>query len=92
MPDFDIKWLVKELDTLGLKLTSTRRLDGSFSLNRWRSMAYWDNAEQAEALWAEHVGDDSDAISAIAEYVAKPTLEILNVPSIAPMRVSAGLH
>lgn len=69
MSDIDIAWLVKELDELGLKLTATPRLDGSLDLNKWRAMSYWDNADKAEALWAEHVGDDPHTIAAIAAHV-----------------------
>lgn len=69
MPDIDIEWLVRELDELGLKLTATPRLDGSFGLNKWRSMAYWDNAARAEALWVEHVGEDPQTIAAIAVHL-----------------------
>jgi hypothetical protein len=84
MPDLDIEWLIKELDGLGLKLSATRRVDGSFGLNKWRAMNYWENAPQAEALWSEHVGDRTEVITAIAEFVGRPRLEILNAPSIAP--------
>ncbi len=86
MPDLDIAWLIKELDGLGLKLTATRRIDGTFGLNKWRAMNYWENAPQAEALWAEHVGSDANVISAVAEFVGRrPNLEILNAPSITPL-------
>lgn len=89
MPDVDIAWLVRELDGLGLRLTATRRLDGTFGLNKWRAITYWDNAPQAEALWAEHVGDDPAVITAIAEFVGRPNLEIFNAPSITPMQPAA---
>lgn len=85
MPDLDIAWLIKELDGLGLKLTATRRIDGTFGLNKWRAMNYWENAPQAEALWAAHVGNKTEVITAIAEFVGgRPNLEILHAPSIAP--------
>jgi hypothetical protein len=84
MPDVDIAWLVKELDSLGLKLSATRRMDGSFGLSKWRAMNYWGNAPQAEALWKEHVGDKADVVTAIAEFVGRPNLEIFNAPSITP--------
>ena len=84
MSDLDIAWLVRELDGLGLKLTATRRMDGSFGLNKWRAMNFWENAPQAEALWAQHVGDNERVITAIAEFVGRPNLEIFNAPSIAP--------
>ncbi|MDQ2082067.1 hypothetical protein RA307_17910 [Xanthobacteraceae bacterium Astr-EGSB] len=69
MPDVDIAWLVKELDSLGLRLTATPRLDGSLGLNKWRDISYWANADRAEALWAEHVGDDPHTIAALAAHV-----------------------
>lgn len=74
MPDIDIAWLIRELDELGLKLTATPRLDGSFGLNRWRTMAYWDNAARAEALWAQHVGEDPGVIAAIATHLGAAEL------------------
>jgi len=86
MPHLDIAWLVKELDSLGLKLTATRRMDGSLALNKWRAINYWENAPEAEALWARHVGDNAEMIAALAEFVGRPNLEILNAPSIAPVR------
>ncbi len=87
MPNLDIAWLINELDSLGLKLTATRRIDGSFGLNKWRAINYWENASQAEALWAEHVGDNINVISAIAEFVGgRPNLRILNAPSMMPAR------
>jgi hypothetical protein len=69
MPDVDIAWLVKELDSLGLRLSATPRLDGSLGLNKWRDISYWDNAEKAEALWAEYVGDDPHTLAALAAHV-----------------------
>jgi hypothetical protein len=90
MPDLDIAWLVKELDSLGLKFTATPRVDGSVRLNKWRAINYWENAPQAEALWAEHVGDKAEVITAITQFVARPGLEILHAPSIAPwQRIAA---
>jgi hypothetical protein len=59
-------------------------MDGSFGLNKWRAMNYWSNAPQAEALWNQHVGDSAEVITAIAEFVGRPNLEILGAPSIAP--------
>lgn len=92
MAEIDVKWLVKELDSLGLKLTATRRMDGSFGLNKWRAMNYWEQAPQAEALWAQYVGDDPQVITAIAEFIGKPNLEILNAPSIAPWQRHDAPH
>jgi hypothetical protein len=70
VPNVDIAWLIREFDGLGLKLTATPRLDGSFSLNKWRTISYWDNAARAESLWDEHIGDDQEVISAIATHIA----------------------
>jgi hypothetical protein len=84
MPNVDIAWLVKELDGLGLKLTATRRMDGSFGLNKWRAMNYWANARQAEELWAKHVGDNPNVISAMAEFVGRPDPQVVNARSVAP--------
>jgi hypothetical protein len=69
MPDIDIAWLVRELDGLGLRLTATPRLDGTFGLNKWRTMSYWENATRAEALWAEYVGEDPRTMAAIAAHL-----------------------
>jgi hypothetical protein len=83
MPDIDVDWLIRELGELGLKLTATPRLDGSFGLNKWRTISYWDNAAQAEALWAEHVHDDPEVIAAIAAHVGAPLLVRRNLPPTA---------
>lgn len=80
MPDIDIDWLIRELDELGLKLTATPRLDGSFGLNRWRTISYWDNTARAEALWAEHVRDDPEVIAAIAAHVGASMFARRNLP------------
>jgi hypothetical protein len=90
MPNIDVEWLIRELDNLGLKLSATRRMDGSFGLNKWRAMNYWEHAPQVEALWAEHVGDDPEVITVIAEFIGKPNLEILNAPSITPSQKFAA--
>jgi hypothetical protein len=92
MANFDIAWLVKELDSLGLKLAATRRMDGSFGLSKWRAMNFWSNAPQAEALWQQHVGDNAEVITAIAEFVGRPNLEIFNAPSIAPAQKFTAPH
>lgn len=82
----DIAGFVKELGGLGVKLTATRRMDGSFGLNKWRTMDYWDNAPQAETLWAQHVGDDETVIKAIAEFLSHPSPATFHPPSPTPMQ------
>jgi len=77
MADFDIAWLIRELDRFGIKLTATRLLDGSFGLNRWRSMSYWANAARADALWAAHVGDDADVMREIAAFIGAASSHIV---------------
>ena len=44
-------------------------LDGSFGLYRWRSMSYWNNVAQADALWDAHVGDDASVMREIAAFI-----------------------
>jgi hypothetical protein len=85
MPDIDIAWLITEFDGLGLKLTATPRFDGSFGLNRWRTMSYWDNAAQAESLWAEHIGDDPEIIAAIATHIGASGIANGKVQPNAPL-------
>jgi hypothetical protein len=86
MPDLDIAWLIREFDDLGLKLTATPRLDGSFGLNRWRTISYWDNAAQAESLWAEHVGDDPQVIAALAAHIGAGGIDRVEAPPATPLR------
>jgi hypothetical protein len=86
MSDLDIAWLIRELDDLGLKLTATPRLDGTFRLNKWRTIAYWDNAVRAESLWAEHIGEDSDVIAAIATHIGAAGIANGKAHPSAPLR------
>jgi hypothetical protein len=83
MPDLDITWLIRELDGLGLKLTATPRLDGSFGLNRWRTISYWENAAQAESLWSEHIGDDPQLIAAVASHIGTAAIADRKAPPTA---------
>jgi hypothetical protein len=92
MPDVDIAWLIKELDSLGLRLSVTPRLDGSLGLNKWRDISYWDNAGRAEALWAEHVGDDPQTIAEIAAHVRSTQARSPSSPSASHAASSPAPH
>ena len=75
MRGVELVGLVSELDRLGLKLSVTSKVDGSLELSRWRCINYWEHAEEVEALWSRHIGQDAEALAAITQLVAqlKPT-------------------
>jgi hypothetical protein len=93
MPEFDIDAFIAELERLGLKLTATRLLDGTYRVNRWRMPDAISNAQQIEDLWAKHIGDDKARIypsgrsprSTTFEPVAKRQIAILSPHNELPL-------
>jgi hypothetical protein len=65
----DVAQIVCDLEKVGLRLSVIRRLDGSLRLDRWRTMSYWSNANDAERLWSDVVGDDPAVMEALAAYI-----------------------
>jgi hypothetical protein len=71
MPEFDIDAFITEVERLGLKLTATRLLDGTYRVNRWRMPDAVSNAQQIEDLWATHIGDDKARMSLLGTHLAR---------------------
>jgi hypothetical protein len=71
MPEFDIDAFITEVERLGLKLTATRLLDGTYRVNRWRMPDAISNAQQIEDLWAKHIGDDKARMSLLGTHLAR---------------------
>jgi hypothetical protein len=67
MPEFDIDAFITEVERLGLKLTATRLLDGTYRVNRWRMPDAITNAQQIEDLWAKQ------SRSALASHSSGPS-------------------
>ena len=71
MPEFHVDAFIAELERLGLKLTATRLLDGTYRVNRWRMPDAITNAQQIEDLWATHIGDDKARMIPLGAYLAR---------------------
>jgi hypothetical protein len=64
-----VESIVDELESLGVKLTVTPRLDGSMRLNCWRTMHAWEHRTRINELLAEHVENNPDRAAEIAKFV-----------------------
>jgi hypothetical protein len=71
MPEFDIDAFITELERLGLKLTATRLLDGTYRVNRWRMPDAITHAQQIEDLWAKHIGDGKARMILLGTHLAR---------------------
>jgi hypothetical protein len=71
MGQLDVPWLAGELERLGLMLSATPRTDGSHALARWRTVRYWDHAEEAEALWSSLVAGNTQVQDELAKFVVE---------------------
>ena len=71
MSEFDVDAFIAELERLGLKLSATRLLDGTYRVNRWRMPDAISNAQQIEDLWAKHIGDDKARMSLLGTHLAR---------------------
>ena len=67
MPKFDARSFARELDRLGLRLSTFRHLDGTVRLYRWRTMNYSQNEALIRRLWNEHIGEDEKSLKQLAE-------------------------
>jgi hypothetical protein len=67
MARYDVNAFVRELDRLGLRLSTFRHLDGTVRLYRWRLMNYPQNEQAILRLWNEHIGEDERKITQLAE-------------------------
>lgn len=67
MPKLDVLSFARELDRLGLRLSTFRHLDGTVRLYRWRTMNYSQNEALIRRLWNEHIGEDEKSLNQLAE-------------------------
>jgi hypothetical protein len=58
MSEIDIDAFITELERLGVKLSTIRLADGTYRVNRWRTLDASAHAAQIEKLWASHIGDN----------------------------------
>ena len=78
MTEREIAEIVEELESLGIKLTVTPRLDGSLRLNCWRMMSSWQHAARIKEIMAAHV-DNPLRAAEIATFVHQRSM-----PTLAP--------
>jgi hypothetical protein len=71
MTPFDGQSFVNQLETLGLHLSTTRLADGSFRVNKWRLLAYWDNEARVEEMWRQAIDEIPANRSSLAAYLMK---------------------
>jgi hypothetical protein len=71
MTPFDGESFVNQLELLGLHLSTTRLADGSFRVNKWRLLAYWDNEARVEEIWRQTIDENSANRSSLAAYLVK---------------------
>jgi hypothetical protein len=71
MQEFDVDAFITELERLGLKLTATRLLDGTYRVNRWRMPDAITHAQQIEDLLATHIGDDKARTILLGAHLAR---------------------
>ena len=67
----EIVALVEELETLGVKFTVIRRLDGSLRLNTWRTQTAWQNRHRIDHLLAERIENAPYVAAQIAELISR---------------------
>jgi hypothetical protein len=67
MSEFDIDAFITELERLGVKLSTIRLADGTYRVNRWRTLDASAHAAQIEKLWATHIGDNKTRIRLLAD-------------------------
>jgi hypothetical protein len=75
----DVAQIVCDLEKVGLRLSVIRRFDGSLRLDRWRTMTYWSNADEAERLWSDISGDDPTTVEELSAFIERQ-----DAPSIVP--------
>jgi hypothetical protein len=66
---FDPKAFIFELDTLGLKLTATRMVDGTIRINQWRMHEYWSNERRVKEIWERTIANSDSNRKILAEFL-----------------------
>src|SRR6266850_7250192 len=79
MAEREIAEVVEELESLGIKLTVTPRLDGSLRLNCWRMMEAWHHSVRIKEILAEHVESSPERAAEIADFINRRSM-----PTLAP--------
>ncbi len=78
MSDNEIKALVEELESLGVKFTVVPRLDGSLRLNTWRTQNSWLNRDRINQLLAERIENSPEVAAQIADLISTRSAEAVS--------------
>ncbi len=81
MSDSEIKALVDELESLGVKFTVVPRLDGSLRLNTWRTQNSWLNRDRINQLLAERIESSPEVAAEIAQLISTRSVEMVSQSS-----------
>jgi hypothetical protein len=84
MPKYDVIAFVRELDRLGLRLSTFRHMDGTVRLYRWRLMSYVQNETAIRQLWDQHVGEDEKSVNQLAEAIENLGAPAFEAPKVSP--------
>ena len=81
MLKFDAIAFARELDRLGLRLSTLRHMDGTVRLYRWRLMNYSQNEALIRRMWDEYIGEDEKLTNQLAESLENLGSKAFEVPS-----------
>jgi hypothetical protein len=81
MLKFDVIAFARELDRLGLRLSTFRHMDGTVRLYRWRMMNYSQNESLIRRMWDEYIGEDEKLTNQLAETLENLGSKAFEVPS-----------
>jgi hypothetical protein len=84
MPKYDVIAFVRELNRLGLRLSTLRHMDGTVRLYRWRLMNYGQNESAIRQMWDQHVGNDDKSVNQLAEAIENLGSRAFEAPSASP--------
>jgi len=84
MLKFDVIAFARELDRLGLRLSTFRHLDGTVRLYRWRLMNYSQNEAVIRKMWDENIGEDDKALNQLAESLENLGSKVFEAPVLSP--------
>jgi hypothetical protein len=84
MMKFDVIAFARELDRLGLRLSTFRHLDGTVRLYRWRLMNYSQNEAVIRQMWDQHLGEDEKLLNQFAESLENLGASVFEAKEKAP--------
>jgi hypothetical protein len=84
MLKLDVIAFARELDRLGLRLSTFRHLDGTVRLYRWRLMNYSQNEAVIRKMWDDHIGEDDKALNQLAESLENLGSKVFEAPVLSP--------